>query len=216
MAATRGCATVLPVIDRRKRPLLIAALVIASAWLLALASYTIAKNSKMTADKVRAYAESVDLATLTGEARAKAIRELAARLNALSPEERRRARLDRVSQDWFEKMTDEEKGSFIDATMPTGFKQMLASFEQLTEEKRRKAIDDAMKRLKEMKESEEAREPGTNRTNVLSEELQQKAAKIGLKTFYSESSAQTKAEMAPLLEELQRMMESGRLFRGGR
>jgi hypothetical protein len=204
------------VIDRRKRPLLIAVMVIAGAWLLTLAGYTFAKNSRMTAEKVRAYAESVDLATLNGEARAKALRELAARLNALSPEERRRARLDRVSQAWFEKMTDEEKGTFIEATMPTGFKQMLASFEQLTEEKRRKAIDDAMKRLKEVKEGEEARDPGTNRNSVLSEELQQKAAKIGLKTFYSESSAQTKAEMAPLLEELQRMMESGRMFRGGR
>lgn len=193
---------------------------IAAAWLLALAGYTVAKNSKMTAEKVRAYAASVELSRLSGEARARALRELAAKLNALSPEERRRARMDRVWQAWFEEMTEEEKGTFIDATLPTGFKQMLASFEQLTEEKRRKAIDDAMKRMKEaqerMQEGEEPREAGTNRPSVLSEELQQKAAKIGLKTFYSESSAQTKAEMAPLLEELQRMMESGRMFRGGR
>ena len=207
-------------IDRRKRPLLIGAVVVAAAWLLALAGYTVAKNSKMTAEKVRAYAASVELSKLSGEARAKALRELAAKLNALSPEERRRARLDRVWQAWFEEMTEEEKGEFIDATMPTGFKQMLASFEQLTEERRRKAIDDAMKRLKEaqerIQEGEEPPVPGTNRPTVLSEELQQKAAKIGLKTFYSESSAQTKAEMAPLLEELQRMMESGRLFRGMR
>ena len=195
-------------------------MVIAAAWLLALAGYTVAKNSKMTAEKVRAYAASVELSRLSGEARARALRELAAKLNALSPEERRRARMDRVWQAWFEEMTEEEKGTFIDATLPTGFKQMLASFEQLTEEKRRKAIDDAMKRMKEaqerMQEGEEPREAGTNRPSVLSEELQQKAAKIGLKTFYSESSAQTKAEMAPLLEELQRMMESGRMFRGGR
>lgn len=134
--------------------------------------------------------------------------------------ERRRARLERVWQTWFDNMTEEEKGEFIEATMPTGFKQMLASFEQLTEERRRKAIDDALKRLKEaqerIQEGEEPPDSGTNRPNVLSEELQQRAAKIGLKTFYSESSAQTKAEIAPLLEELQRMMESGRMFRGGR
>ena len=48
------------------------------------------------------------------------------------------------------------------------------------------------------------------------DEVRQKLITTGLKSFYSESSAQTKAEAAPLLEELQHMMESGVFLRGGR
>ena len=173
----------------------------------------------MTAEKVRAYAESVELGKLSGAARAKAIQDLADKLNALSLEERRKARADRLAWNWFNQMTEDEKASFIEATMPTGFKQMLAAFEQLPEEKRRKSIDDALRRLKEARD-QGAGGPGaggpggTNGPPVLSDELQAKVRTIGLKTFYSQSSAQTKAELAPVLEELQRVMESGRPFRG--
>jgi hypothetical protein len=211
----------LSVTSHRKRPILLAGLLVVVAWLVAMGGYRIAKSSRMTADKVRAFAESMELSKLSGEARARAIRELAEKLNRLSPEERRKARQDRIWQRWFGEMTEEEKGTFVELTMPTGFKQMLTSFEQLPEDKRRRSIADAMKRLKESQErmangDEPQPEGGTNQPPVLSEELQQRMAKIGLKTFYSESSAQTKADLAPLLEELQRMMESGRLFRGGR
>ena len=150
----------------------------------------------MTAEKVKAYAESVDISKLSGEARAKAIRELEDMLNALSLEERRKARLERTAWDWFDRMTEEEKAEFIEATMPTGFKQMLTSFEQLPEEKRRKTIDDALRRLREARD-QAAGGPaggtrgGTNSPPVLSEELQAKVRTIGLKTFYSQSSAQT-------------------------
>ena len=207
-------------LSRRQRPIFVAIALLVVAWVVAIAGYTLAKNSKMTADKLRAFAQSVDLGKLSGDARAKAIRELADKLNRLSPEERRKARRERIWQQWFDGMTEDEKGMFIDATMPTGFKQMLASFEELPEERRRRAIGDAVKRLKEaqeqmQREGDAPPEPGTNSPPVLSADLQQKITTIGLKTFYSESSAQTKAEMAPLLEELQRTMESGRLFRGG-
>ena len=204
--------------SQRWRPVFFFAVVICAIWLVALAGYRIAKNAKMTAEKVRAYAESVDISKLSGTARAKAIRDLEDKLNALSLEERRKARLERITGAWFGEMTEEEKAGFIDATMPTGFKQMLTSFEQLPEEKRRKSIDDALRRLREARDQMATGQPGGNRggTNsppVLSDELQAQIRTIGLKTFYSQSSAQTKAELAPVLEELQRVMESGRPFR---
>jgi hypothetical protein len=206
-------------LSQRWRPVFLSGVAICAIWLLAVAGYRIARNAKMTAEKVRAYAESVDLRKLSGDARAKALQELADRLNALSLEERRKSRLDRSAWSWFDAMTEEEKARFIEATMPTGFKQMLTSFEQLPEEKRRRAIDDSLRRLKEARD-QMALTPGgrirtgTNAGPVLSDDLQAKVRTIGLKTFYSQSSAQTKAELAPVLEELQRVMESGRPFRG--
>jgi len=196
-------------------------LALLAVWVIAITGYTMAKNSRVTAEKVRRYAESVDLRTLSGAARAKAIQKLADMLNSLSVEERRRARMERAAGRWFEEMTEEEKGTFIEATMPSGFKQMLNAFEQMPEEKRRRAVDDALRRLKEAQGQNQMQPAGaaenqgsTNGVAPLSEELQTKVKTIGLKTFYSQSSAQTKAELAPVLEELQRVMESGRPFRG--
>jgi hypothetical protein len=203
--------------SQRWRPLIFTLIAVVSIWVLALGAYTVAKHSKMTAEKVRAYAESVDLSKLSAADRAKAIQELARRMNALDVEERRHARFDRVGWLWMDQMTEEEKGAFIEATMPTGFKQMLTSFEQLPADKRKRTIDNALKNLREARDQQPQAggDPtGTNGPPVLSPELEAKIRTIGLKTFYSQSSAQTKAELAPVLEELQRAMESGRAFRG--
>jgi hypothetical protein len=194
-------------------------LIILGLWITALTGYSIAKNRQVTVEKVRAYVESINLASLSGSERAAAIKRLEDLLNALSPEERQKARLERLSFAWLKVMTEVEKTQFIEATMPTGFKQMLTAFEQLPEDKRRKTIDDSLKRLRDEQRrmraaSSEDGPADTNGPLVISDDLQAKIRTIGLKTFYSESSAQTKAELAPVLEELQRSMESGRPFRG--
>lgn len=206
-------------LSQRWRPVLLSGLAVLAIWAVAVIGYQFAKSARMTADKVKAYLASVDLSKLSGDARAKAIRQLADMLNALSIEERRKARLDRLTWGWLQQMSEDEKAAFIEATMPTGFKQMLDAFEQLPEEKRHKTIDDALRQLRQERNrvensSGESMLEGTNAPPPLSPELQAQIRTIGLKTFYSQSSAQTKAELAPVLEELQRVMESGRPFRG--
>lgn len=201
----------------RHRPLWLIGLGLALLWLLVGGGYWYARNSRMTAEKVRAYLHSVDLRQLKGDARAKAIRELVRRLNALSWEERREARLAGDWAPWLEAMTEEEQGQFIEATLPTGFKQVLNAFEEMPEAQRRRAIDDAVKHLREARQELASAElpPDweTNGPPMISEEVRQKAIKTGLKTFYGESSAQMKAELAPVLEEMQRMMENGVFLR---
>jgi hypothetical protein len=201
-------------LSHRQHAIVGAAAALVGIWAVAVAGYFMARHSRMTAEKVAAYAASVDLRQLSGAARANAIQDLADRINALPFEERQRLRAGRMAEAWFNEMTDEEKARFIEATLPTGFKQMINAFEQMPEEKRRKAIDDALRRLREANgQAGGPRFVGRNATNrpPLSPELEAQVRTIGLKTFYSQSSAQTKAELAPLLEELQRAMESGRM-----
>ncbi|HEX4644873.1 MAG TPA: hypothetical protein VH598_04630 [Verrucomicrobiae bacterium] len=203
-----------------RRSILLAVVVLAGVWLIAASGYVIAQRSKMTAEKLRRYVLSIDLGKLSTVERARALAAFADKINALSPEERRNWRRSGEWKAWFAEMTEEEKGRLLDATLPSGFKQMLGSFEQLPDDKRRRALDEAMKQLREGRESALNREPGqdadlygTNGPPVFSPQLEAKIRTMGLNTFYSESSAETKAEVAPLLEELQRQMESGRLIR---
>jgi hypothetical protein len=203
--------------NARYPPTFLSVIALLAVWLLAWGGYAFSKHSKMTAEKIRAFVEQVDFNKLSGAARAQAIRDLANKINALSPDDRHNARLDHIWDQWFAEMTEEEKGAFLEMTMPSGFKQMLASFEQQPEEKRHRTITNAIERLKDARQmsqsdyNKKSKPQGTNQP-VISADLQNKIAVIGLKSVYSDSSAQTKAELAPLLEEVQKNMEAGRMF----
>lgn len=204
-------------LNQRYRVIIWAVAAVVGIWLVALAGWWISDRLKVTPEKVQAYVNSLNLGQLSAAERAKAIQALADMLNKLSLEERQRLRADGSAYRWFEQMTEAEKGQFIEATLPTGFKQMINAFEQMPEDKRRRAIDDALSRLRETSKrsggGRAAMGHGANRRPPISEELEAKVRTIGLKSFYSQSSAQTKAELAPVLEELQRAMESGRMMR---
>jgi len=202
--------------SQRLRPMLLAVAALAVIWVVALAGYQIAQHAKITPEKVRAYTAAVDFSRLSAAEREAALQKLAAMLNALTYEERQSLRLDHTAYQWFEQMTDAEKGEFLEATMPTGFKQMIGAFENLPPDKRQRVVAQAVKQMKDAREKMAATgqmpPPGANGV-VLSAELQDKVTKIGLQSFYSQSTAQTKAELAPFLEEMQRTMESGRMLR---
>ncbi|MEY4917105.1 MAG: hypothetical protein RL616_1018 [Verrucomicrobiota bacterium] len=199
--------------NRRYRFVVWAVASIVGIWLVATAGRWFLENRKVTAERVGAYVASLDFSQLAGDARARALKELEDKLNALSYEERQKLRNDKLMKDWFANMTDEEKAQFIEATMPTGFKQMIGAFEQMSEAKRKAMIDSAMMNLRGQNAARNPAMRGTNAPPPISPELEAKIRTIGLNSFYSQSSAQTKAELAPLLEEMQRDMESGRLMR---
>ena len=202
--------------SQRQRPIFLAAAALVLIWVVAWAGYRIAQSAKVTPDRVRAYTASLDFSHLSAAQRAAAIQKLAAMLNALTLEERRALQMDRTAYQWFAQMNESEKGTFLEATMPTGFKQTITAFESLPPDKRQRVVNQSIKQMKEARDKMAATGqfvPVDTNSMMLSQDLQDKVTKIGLQSFYSQSSAQTKAELAPLLEEVQRTMESGRMLR---
>ena len=57
----------------RQRPVFIAAAILLVIWMVAIAGYMVAKNAKVTPDKVRAYVSSTDFSHLTGADREAAL-----------------------------------------------------------------------------------------------------------------------------------------------
>jgi hypothetical protein len=201
--------------SRQQRPILIAVGAIVLAWLLAWSGYVIARHSKMTAEKVKQYQRSMDLTHLSAADRLKALKRLAEMLNALSPDERQKWQLD---LDWFRQLTEEEKACFIDAFMPGEMQIALRMFEKWPKDRQQREIENALKDLRANAANPRAGQlSGMNGTNgpLFSPELDNKIRTMGLNALYTKGSAQTKADLAPLLIEVQRQFESGQLNMNG-
>jgi hypothetical protein len=201
--------------SRQQSPVFIAICAIVVTWILAWSGYVIFKHSKITAEKVKQYQASMDLAHLSTADRLKALKGLVERLNALSPEEREKWKLE---MDWFRQLTEEEKAYFIDAFMPGEMKLALQMFERWPKARQQEEIDHAFKELQANAATPGRRTslgPGGTNAPPVSPELDKKIRTLGLNTLYSQGSAQTKAELAPLLIEVQHQFESGQLNLNG-
>jgi hypothetical protein len=168
---------------------------VAGVWLVAALIIHIAAGKQPTAASVAAYAQSIDLDTLQGAARAKAITRMEDMVNRVSYEDRQQLDHERIGRDFLHKLTPDEQGAYLDATLPTGFQQLMDSFNKMDPLKRKQIVSDALARMKE----HEGDTPPAGQDPT----LQQHVIDQGMKSFYKDASADTKADLAPLVEQMQ-------------
>jgi hypothetical protein len=205
------------IIHSRYRVVMWTGVALVAVWAIVFAGYRIADRLRPTPERLTTFIQSVEWSQLAGQDRREKLEKLVRLLNALDFEARREVRLGRSLEGLFAELTEEEKGWFVEQTLPTGVRQMLDAFEALPEEKRQRAVQDSVKRMREARARMRSGEPlEAPNDSVVTEEMQRRMVEVGMKTFYGESSAQTKAELAPVLEEMQRLMESGRYARDRR
>lgn len=186
--------------------------------------YTYAHGKRVTPESLRADFKKTNLAQLPASERQPVIARIAEKISQLESNfARREAQSDGAWGRFFVQLNDEEKARFIEATLPMGVKQLIASFEKLSPEMRQKAVRDSVRRLRETFGSNSNEVVIANGTNtitipkpVISASLQDKIVSVGLESLWKDGSSQTRAELAPLLEEIQRSLQNGRLIQSPR
>jgi hypothetical protein len=105
---------------------------------------------------------------------------------------------------FFRSLSPDEQTRFLDLTVPEGFKQMMEALNKMDREKRKLFVE---RTLKEMEKQEGQEIPEEARERFLEDKNAQKIIDQGLKSFYSEASAETKMDVAPILEQMQRNLQ---------
>ncbi len=146
-------------------------------------------------------------------ARREYLDKVIAQVNLLDFEQRKRMRSEddqRMGRQFMESLTDEEKAHFLKSTVEQHFKSMMKAFNLMSPEERQKVVAQARKDM----ERNQVEDQNMDRLRERDEKVFQQLVDKGLGAYYEEASAETKMDLAPLMEEMQKRMHG--MPRGGR
>ena len=185
--------------DWRVTPWLKISLALLVIWAVAGGLIYWARAEKPTPQSIAAYLRSADITSRTGADRDKVIHRVEDMLNGISYEDRQELRREGLTNRFFGSLTPDEQGQFLDATLPTGFKQMMDSFNKMDHARRKQIVDNALARMRQ----DEGERPRPN----LNDKNTQRIVDQGLRSFYSDADADVKLDLAPLIEQMQRNVQ---------
>lgn len=170
-------------------------------WLLAMTVVFFVRTSRPTPAKIQ-----TELAAnpLTGQSEAKRTKfadRIAARVNRLDFEERRKLQRTPEAREFFESMSDAERSRYLDLTLPEGFKQVMLALNKMKPDKRREIVAKALERIDRNDPAAESED----RTQA-DEAMMKKIAAQGMTSFYEEANAEVKMDFAPVIEQIQQSL----------
>ncbi|MEC5126042.1 hypothetical protein VSU19_04740 [Verrucomicrobiales bacterium BCK34] len=175
-------------------------------WAVIGLSIKLVRSAKPTAEKVTAYLADNDLSGISDEARRReVIGRTAEMLNAMDSDELE-ALNGKEDEDprrkLFGELSSEEQLYFLERRIGRAFEQIMESFNAMERDERKKIVERSMKRIQE-------RGGSGGPFDEENPEVAEQITDAGLKAYYSTANAETKIDLAPLLEEMQRTIAQG-------
>ncbi len=139
--------------------------------------------------------------------REKEIRNIAGLVNRLDFREREKNREDHSNEVFFSKLNQRERELFFDLTIRETMDTFMEALDQMSPEQRKKFVEQGLKEIESGRTEAEMK-----RTRELGDDLLAKASEQGMRAYFEKANADTKLDLAPLLEAMNETMQG---LRGG-
>ncbi len=102
-------------------------------------------------------------------------------------------------RDFFKRMTPDEQHFFMEKRIGKAFNQMMNAFNEMERDERKQLVERTLKRMRE----DEGERRGLRRLEESDPTATERIVNEGLRAYYQDASAETKLDLAPLMEQMQ-------------
>jgi len=195
----------------RRRIVVQAIAVLAIVWAVVAGVRIFAGSKKITAERLEQriteanfvdWSERENPAGREAKRREDDIREIADMVNRLDFRERERNRRSPANEEFFRKLSAAEKSLFLDLTVMESMNRFMEALDSMPPEQRRKFVEQGLREVAEGRTEEDIA-----RAKELGTDLLEKISREGMRAYFEKSSAQTKLDLAPLMEAINETMQ---------
>lgn len=179
-------------------------------WAVVFAVRSFASGKKVTAERLDREVRELNFAdwsetpgsgTLARE-REEEIRRIAEMVNRLDFQERQKNRDSRTGETFFRNLSIGEKNLFIDLTIMESMGRFMEALDQMPEEQRKKFVQQGLKEIQDGRTEAEM-----ERAKEMDDRLLTKISEEGMRAYFDKASADTKLDLAPLMEAMNEVMQ---------
>jgi hypothetical protein len=184
--------------------------VLVLVWAVVFAVRSFASGKKVTAERLDREVRELNLADWSetpgsgavAKKREEEIRRIAEMVNRLDFQERQKNRDSRTGETFFRKLSTTEKNLFIDLTIMESMGRFMEALDQMPEEQRKKFVEQGLKEIQDGRTEAEM-----ERAKEMDEKLLTKISEEGMRAYFDKASADTKLDLAPLMEAMNEVMQ---------
>lgn len=191
-----------------------AAAAVVGLWVVVVAVVKIAGGYAVSPDKIaRAIATDplpaageLELTDRDREKRLERIDRVASQINRLNFDQRRLLRESYAAEmeRFLANMSHQERLHYIEQTVESHFRAVMHGFNQMEPDERRRLVE----RIRRDMERDDRQRDDLGRIEQQDREAFDRIVESGMQAYYRDASAETKLDLAPLLEEMQARMQT--------